>query len=170
MSEAYESVVQLSKMLGNLDRWLDKAGQHAAQRKFDANVWLQCRLAPDMFTLVQQVQAACDGAKFLAARLSGKEPPKHPDTELTFDELRKRIQTVQTYLAGFKEEDFAGAETRVVPLGFMPGKGVLGGDFRREMNMPNTYFHLAMAYAILRTNGVELGKIDYIGSLRLLDL
>jgi hypothetical protein len=170
MSESYESVLQLSKMIANLERWLDKASQFAAQKKFDPNVLLQARLAPDMYSLTQQVQSACDGAKYLAARLSGKEPPKHPDTEQNYEEVRKRVHTVQTYLAGFSAADFAGADTRVVPLGFMPGKGLASGDFRREMNMPNTYFHLCMAYAILRHNGVDVGKMDFLGSLRLRDL
>jgi hypothetical protein len=170
MSESYESVKQLSKMLENLEHWLDKGVEHATEKKFDPNLLLQARLAPDMYPLTRQVQAACDGAKFLAARLSGKEPPKHPDTEQTLEELRTRIRTVRAYLAEFREEDFANAATRMVPLGFLPGKGVLGDDFRREMNMPNTYFHLCMAYAILRHNGVELGKVGFIGSMNLRDI
>lgn len=170
MSQAYANVVQLTKMLKSLDRWLDKAGERAQKKNFDPSVLLQARLAPDMFPLMRQVQAACDGAKTLAARLAGKEPPKHPDTEQTLDQAHARIRTVLEYLATFKEEDFKGAESRSVPLGFMPGKGLSGQDFMTEMNLPNTYFHLCMAYAILRHNGVSLGKGDFLGSLNVKDV
>jgi hypothetical protein len=165
MSEIHRSVVQLSKMLKNLDAWLDKAVAHAEKKKFDPAVLLESRLAPDMYPLTRQIQAACDGAKFLAARLSGKEPPKHPDTEKTVDELRARIRSVIEYLATFKASDFEGGEQRMIPLGFLPGKGLAGEEFLHAFNLPNTYFHVCMAYAILRHNGVELVKGDYIGSL-----
>jgi hypothetical protein len=165
MSEIHSSVVQLSKMLKNLDSWLDKAVAHAEKKKFDPSVYLEARLAPDMFPLTRQIQAACDGAKFLAARLSGKEAPKHPDTEKTLDELRARIRSVIEYLATFKASDFDGAEQRVIPLGFMPGKGLSASEWRLGFNLPNTYFHICMSYAILRHNGVELVKGDYIGAL-----
>jgi uncharacterized protein len=165
MSEIHSTVVQLSKMLKNLDGWLDKAVALAEKKKFDPAVLLESRLAPDMYPLTRQIQAACDGAKFLAARLSGKEPPKHPDTEKTLDELRARVRSVIEYLATFKDGDFEGGDQRVIPLGFMPGKGLAGSEFRHAFNLPNTYFHLCMAYAILRHNGVELAKGDYIGSL-----
>jgi hypothetical protein len=170
MSQAYASVVQLTKMLKNLDRWLDKAGERAKEKNFDPAVLLQARLAPDMFPLMRQIQAACDGAKTLAARLSGKDPPKHPDTEQTLDQAHARIRTVLEYLATFKAEDFQGADTRTISLAFMPGKGLSGQDFMNEMNLPNTYFHFAMAYAILRNNGVSLGKADFLGSLNLKDV
>lgn len=170
MSETHKTVVQLSKMLGNLDGWLEKAVAFAEKKKIDPSVLLEARLAPDMFQLTKQVQAACDGAKFLAARLSGKEPPKHPDTERTVDELRARIRAVREYLAGFGADDFKEADTRKVPLAFLPGKGLTGSNFRHEMNIPNSYFHFCMAYAILRHNGVELGKTDYIGSLDLISV
>jgi hypothetical protein len=123
-----------------------------------------------MFPLARQVQSSCDGAKFLAARLSGREAPKHADTEQTMAELHARIASVREYLAGFKEADFEGADERTVKLGFMPGKGQNGADHLHEMNLPNTYFHLVAVYAILRHNGVPLGKMDYIGSLTLKDL
>ena len=171
MSYAYASVQQLSKMLKNLDQWLEKSVEYAKQRGFDPDVLLQARLAPDMLALTNQIQIACDGAKFLAARLSGKEAPKHPDTETTMEQLRARIRSVQEYLSNFKTGDFTQSEERVVPLPFLPvqGKGLAGRDFLTEMNLPNTYFHLCMAYAILRHNGVVLGKPDYIGSLNLVD-
>jgi hypothetical protein len=157
-------------MLKNLDTWLEKAAEHAKAKNFDPQVFVDSRLAPDMFPLSRQVQSACDGVKFLAARLSGKEAPKHPDTETTFDQLRARVKTVLEYVGTFSAGDFVNAEARMVPLGFMPGKGLVGEDFMLEMNLPNTYFHLCMAYAILRHNGVNIGKVDFLGSLKLRDL
>jgi hypothetical protein len=170
MSDVHAQLVQFSKMLKNLDAWLTKAEAHAQAKKFDAAVLLQARLAPDMLPLLNQVQIACDGVKTFAARLAGKEPPKHPDTETTFEQLHARIRTVLEYAATFKPDDFKGYETRVVPLPFMPGKGLNGSDFMLEMNVPNTYFHFTTAYALLRHSGVEIGKYDYIGSIKLRDL
>jgi hypothetical protein len=169
-SQYYATVQQLTKMLKNLDTWLDKAVAHAEKKKFDPAVLLQSRLAPDMYPLMAQIQSACDGAKFCAARLAGKDPPKHPDTEKTLEEIRPRIRAVIEYCSSFKESDFTGAEARTVPLGFMPGKGIRAQDFLQDMNVPNTYFHLVTAYAILRHNGVELGKQDFIGSMNLVDI
>jgi hypothetical protein len=167
MSESHANVLQLIKMLKNLERWLDKAADYAAATGFEPDVLLQSRLAPDMYPLVRQIQSACDGAKSLAARLAGRQPPKHADTECTYDEIRQRIRTVLSYLGHFGPNDFKAAESRVVPLPFMPGKGLVGADFMHEMNLPNTYFHLCMAYAILRHNGVPLTKAEYIGALNL---
>jgi hypothetical protein len=167
MSDIHATVVQLGRMLQNLDTWLTKAAEHAARKNFDPGVLLAARLAPDMYPLTRQVQAACDGAKFLAARLAGKDPPKHPDTESSFAELHARIRSVQGYLKSFSAEDFDGAQTRTIPLGFLPGKGLLAADFHHQFNVPNTYFHFCMTYAILRHNGVELAKSDYIGALDL---
>src|SRR5690606_25569711 len=109
-------------------------------------------------------------AKFAAARVAGKEPPKHPDTEQTWDEIRARIDSVVDYLQGFKPEDFAGADDRIVPLPFLPGNGAKAGSYLNEMALPNFYFHVVTAYAILRHNGVEVGKRDFIGSIELVDL
>ena len=170
MSNAHATVVQLTKMLKNLDNWLDKAVEYAKKKNFDPNVLLQSRLFPDMQPLMFQLQASCDGAKFCAARLSGKEAPKHPDTETTLEQIRPRIKAVIEFCSSFKESDFAGAESRNVPLGFMPGKGVKGVDYLNELQVPNTYFHFTTAYAILRHNGVELGKQDFLGSLNLIDV
>ncbi len=170
MSEIYPFIVQYTKMLKNLERWLDKGVAHAKAKGYDPAVLLQSRLAPDMFPLIHQIQSACDGPKLLAARLAGREPPKHPDTEETLEQIRARIKTVLQYLGTFSAKDFEGADKRMVPLGFMPGKGMTASDFLLEMSLPNTYFHIVTAYAILRHNGVELGKTDYIGSLNLRDL
>lgn len=167
MSSAYASIVQLKKMLHNLDGWLGKAAEHAANKKFDPNNLVVARLAPDQYALARQVQAAVDAAKYAAARLAGQEAPKHEDNETTLEQLRARVATVVAYLEGFSEADFAGADDRVIQLPFTPGMGISGADYLTELALPNTYFHLCMAYAILRHNGVELGKRDFIGSLNL---
>jgi hypothetical protein len=171
MTNYYAQLVQMTKMLKALDTWLDKAVEHAKSSSLDPATLLQARLAPDMYTLSRQIQAVCDGVKFLAARTSGKDAPKHPDgDDLTLDDLRARIRSVLEYVANFEAKDFDNADQRVVPLGFMPGKGLRAADFVTEMNVPNTYFHLSMAYAILRQNGVKLGKMDFLGSVNLQDL
>src|ERR1700710_1794119 len=97
----YETVRQMKKMLGQLDKWLEAAAAFAQEKKFDANVLLTARLAPDQFAFARQVQTACDTAKLVAARLTGKEAPSHPDTEQTLEQLRARVATVVSYLDGF---------------------------------------------------------------------
>ena len=170
MSLYEASVPQLKNMLTNLDKWLEKSVAFAKEKSFDPNVLATARLAPNQYPLIKQVQSACDSAKFCAARLTAKEPPKHPDTEQTMDELRARIKACVSFLDTVTAADFKGAETRVVGLPFMPGKGLLAGDYLNTMALPNFYFHITHAYAILRHNGVDVGKIDYIGALNLRDL
>lgn len=166
----FEAVQQVIQSLESVERWFDKAAAYAESRSFNPEVFLTARLAPDQFHFTRQIQAACDAAKFLAARTAGKDAPKHPDTEDNAQALRARIRAVVEYLKTFKREDFEGADKRVVPLGFMPGKGLSGRDYLWQMALPNFYFHVSTAYAILRSNGVDLGKADYIGPLSLLDL
>lgn len=166
----YDAVQQTVMTLEAMDRWFDKATAYAQSRSFDPSIYLHARLAPDQYDFTRQVQAACDAAKFLAARTAGKDPPVHPDTEADGRALRTRIQTVVAYLKTLTPEDFAGAEARVVPLGFMPGKGLSARDYLWQLALPNFYFHVTTAYAILRHNGVDLGKADYVGPLSLLDL
>ena len=161
----YEILSQMKKMLGQLDKWLDHAASYAKERSFDANVFLGLRLAPDQFAFVRQVQAACDAAKLAAARLSGQDPPSHPDTEQTIDELHARVRKVIDYLGGFSQKDFEGAATRVISTPRWEGKVMSGADYFLEHAMPNFFFHLTHAYAILRHNGVNLGKRDYLGPL-----
>jgi hypothetical protein len=170
MSFYFSTVKQLSKMIGNVEGWHDKAEAHAKAKNFDPNTLLQARLAPDQYPLVRQLQNVCDGPKFLAARLAGKDPPKHPDTETTIGELRTRMRAVREYLDGFKESDFDGCEARSIPLSFMPGKGMKAESYVVQMQLPNTYFHVTTAYAILRHNGVDLGKMDFIGAIDLVDV
>jgi hypothetical protein len=170
MSLYQDSVVQFSKVLGNVDSWLDKAEAYAKQKSFDPNVLLQARLAPDQFNLLKQLQIVSDWAKNGPSRMAGKDAPVFPDDEHTFEQIRKRVRATLSYLATFSEQDFVGAEKRVVPIARLPGKGSLAPLYLRETILPNFYFHATTSYAILRHNGVDLGKRDYIGAVTLQDL
>jgi hypothetical protein len=159
------TVPQLIKMLHNADAWLLAATQHAEARKFDVNTLMKARLAPDQFALDRQVQTMCDNAKFIAGRLTGKEWPAHPDTETAFDQLRTRIAAVVSYLEQFKPDDFAGAGERKIVLPWVQDKWMIGDEYVAQFALPNFYFHAVTAYAILRHNGVELGKRNFLGSV-----
>jgi hypothetical protein len=161
----YSLVVEMKKLLGHMNRWIDKAEAHAASKDYDPNTLLQARLAPDMFPLVRQFQNACDTAKFAAAFTTGKEPPSHPDTEQTFAEVRARISSVIDYLGTYSEADFENVESREVKRPRWEGKSMRASDYFLEQALPNFFFHVTTAYALLRHNGVELGKRDYIGQL-----
>jgi len=158
-----EVITQFAKMLENLDRWLETATAFAEKKKFPPDVFAQARLAPDQYELIRQVQSACDAAKYAAAYLSGQKAPSHPDTEKTVRELRTRIQTCLTYLKTFKAADFNGAEERRVAPPWMEGNSVRGDQYMGRLAVPNFFFHVTTAYAILRHNGVELGKRDFVG-------
>jgi hypothetical protein len=164
-----ETITQFAKMLGNLDRWLEAGRAYAEKKKFAPDVLVQSRLAPDQYALVQQVQSACDAAKYAAAYLSGKTAPSHPDTEKTLDELRARIKTCVQYLESVKPSEYGGAVERRVAPAWLQGKWFRAPDYLRQVAIPNFYFHVTTAYAILRHNGVELGKMDYIGSMPVQD-
>ena len=161
----YLIVLEMKKLLRSLDACLDKAVAHAAAKKFDPNVLLQSRLAPDMFPLMRQIQSVCDQAKFAAARTAGKEPPSHPDSEQTMDDARKRIATVVSYLDGFTKADFEGTDARTISLPRWEGKSMSATDYFVEHGLPNFFFHLSMSYALLRHSGVDVGKRDYLGKL-----
>ena len=163
----YDAILQMKKMLGQLDKWLEAATAFSQKKSFDPNTLLGARLAPDQFPLVRQVQSTCDTAKFAAARLSGKEPPKHEDNEATIEALHARIHAVIAWLDGFAAKDFEGAETRVVTNPRWEGKVMHGADYFNEHSVPNFYFHLVHTYAILRHNGVDVGKRDYLGTMSL---
>ncbi len=166
MSLFYElAVAQPVKMLKNLHGMLDKAVAHADQRRFDAEVLLSCRLAPDQYPFVRQIQIVCDGAKFGAARLTGREAPVHEDNEKSIAELRSRIDKVIDYLKSYKPEDFEGVAQKRIVLPWSQGKALSGQDFLVQASIPNLYFHITTAYAILRHNGVDVGKMDYLGSM-----
>jgi hypothetical protein len=163
----YPMIRQMNKQLLQLDKWLVAATSFAQTKAFDPNVFLGLRLAPDQFAFARQVQITCDTAKLAASRLTGKEAPPHADTEQTIEELRARVRLVVTYLDGFSEKDFEGAAARVVTQPRWEGKTMSGGDYFLEHAIPNFYFHLTHVYAILRHNGVPLGKGDYLGALSL---
>jgi hypothetical protein len=120
-----------------------------------------------MFPLVRQVQATCDQAKYAAGRTSGKEIPAHADTEQTVEELRGRIAKVVAYLGEFSASDFEGLEDRRVTTPRWEGKSMSASDYLVEHAQPNFFFHLSMSYALLRHNGVDVGKRDYLGELNM---
>lgn len=144
---------------------MDKASIHATNKKFEMDVLLNARLAPDQFNFIRQVQIACDTAKLCAARLAGKEAPKHEDNEKTLLELKGRIESVIGYLKTFKPEDFNGAEDRKISQPRWEGKYLTGFEYVNHHALPNIYFHITTAYSILRHNGVDIGKKDYLGEL-----
>jgi hypothetical protein len=162
MSQA--SVPRFAQMLRNLSAILAKAQAHCEARKIDPLVLTSARLYPDMFPLARQVQIACDSAKGAAARLAGVEAPKHEDTEKTFEELQARIGRTLDFIASVKPAQIDGSEEREVVLKLrgrdVPFKGV---QYLLGFAWPNFYFHVTTAYAILRHNGVELGKADFLG-------
>jgi uncharacterized protein len=157
------TVPQLKHTLANLRRWLERAAKHEM-----GEAMLSARLAPDQFALVKQVQTATDNAKFIAARLAGKEWPSHPDTETTYEQLYARIASVVEFLGTFSREDFVGAGERKIKLPWMaPTQFLTGADYALQFAMPNYYFHLVTAYGIMRHSGVQLGKMDYIGPINI---
>jgi len=164
----YEAFSQFKKTLGQLATWLDKAEAFAKEKSFDANVFVNLRLAPDQLPFAKQVQIACDTAKLGASRLTGKEVPSHADNEQTLAELRARVASVISILDGFSEKDFEGASTRSITQPRWEGKVMTGKDFFFEHMQPNFFFHAAHTYAILRHNGVPLGKRDFLGRVQLI--
>lgn len=156
---------QFIKMLKNLDGIMAKAAGNADAKKYDVNVLLQYRLAPDMFPLVRQVQVCCDQAKFAAAYLSGKTAPANPDTEATWQALRERIRSTVSFLESLKESDFSNAAKAKCSPKWAGGKWMIGEEYVNELAVPNFYFHMSMAYALMRHAGVDLGKGDFTGHL-----
>jgi hypothetical protein len=157
------TVAVLTHKLDAINRWLDKAIAFAEQKKFDPETLLVARLAPDQFPLIRQIQIACDNAKAMVARLADWEVPEHPDTEKTIVEIRDRIRKTIDFLRSVTREDLADADQRLIVLPWMEdGKTMRATDYLLHYAFPNFYFHLTTAYAILRHNGVDVGKRDYI--------
>lgn len=156
---------QFIKMLKNLDGILDKAAQYADFKKFDVEVLLQSRLAPDQFNFIRQIQITCDTAKLGASRLTTKEAPKHDDTEKTLPELRSRIKDTMAFLEKCSAQDYKEAATRKITQPRWEGKFLTGEEYTLQHVIPNFYFHFSTAYAILRHNGVDIGKKDYLGPM-----
>ncbi len=165
----YQVISQCTRNLKNLETCLDKAEQHAVAKKLDLGVLITSRLAPDMKDFIYQVQSACDYVKAGAAWLSGQTPPKHEDDEQTIGELRARIRKTVAFAESVKEAQYAGASERKVSLSWAPGKIIGGEDYLLQMTISNTSFHIAMAYAILRHTGVDVGKMDFLGPINLVD-
>jgi len=160
------SIPVFTQMLGGLQTVLRKAEAHATERKIDPNALLQARLFPDMFPLQRQVQVACDFAKSVSARLAGVEVPKMEDTEQTFADLQARIAAVLAFLGSLDAEQFADAAQReiITQAGTPKEKRFTGQSYLFNYGLPHFFFHTTTAYAILRHNGVEVGKKDYIGT------
>ena len=154
------------KMLGNLLGWLDKAEAHAAARKFDAANYLGLRLAPDMLPLTRQVQIASDSAKGAMARLAGADAPKWEDNEATLPEVRARIRKTIAYVQGFSAAQIDGSEGREITIPRRSGEPLKfsGETFLKHYALPNFFFHVTTAYALLRHAGVDVGKSDYLGA------
>jgi len=166
----YQVISQCTQALRNLETWLDKAEQHAAAKKFDVGVLMTSRLAADMKDFTYQVQSACDYVKAGVAWLSGQTPPRHEDNEQTIDEVRARIRKTVAFAESVKEAQYAGASARKVNMSWAPAGKVLDGeDYLLQMTIPNTFFHVAMAYAVLRHNAVDIGKMDFLGPVNWID-
>ncbi len=159
------SAPRFVNMLKNLSAILEKAQAHAEAKKIDPAVLPSCRLHPDMFALSRQVQIACDNAKGAVARLAGVEVPKHEDTEQTFAELKARIAKTIDFVNTFKPAQIDGSEEKDIHLKLGPLEVTWKGmQYLCGFALPNFYFHVVTAYDILRHNGVEIGKHDYIGN------
>jgi uncharacterized protein len=165
----YEVISQCTQTLKNIEGWLDKAENHAAAKTFDVNILVTDRLAPDMKPFIYQVQSACDYVKGAAAWLSGQVPPKHEDNEQTIGDARARIRKTVAFAEGVSEAQYAGASDRKLSLLSASGKQLGGKDYLLQIAIPNVYFHVAIAYAILRHNGVDIGKIDFLGPVNWID-
>lgn len=151
--------------LNNLSGILKKGEAFCQSRNIDPSVLINARLAPDMFAFARQVQIVCDTAKGCAARLAGVEPPSHPDTETSFEELQERIRKTVDYLQSIDRGQIEGSEDRTITLKF-PSRELQfsGRDYLFGFVLPNFYFHITAAYAILRHNGVDVGKMDFLGA------
>ncbi|MEY4632457.1 MAG: hypothetical protein RIQ81_2577 [Pseudomonadota bacterium] len=165
-----ETFAQFSKMLLNLASILDKAEKFAVDRKFDVANMLNARLAPDQFNFIRQIQITSDTVKFGATRLTGLDAPKFEDNEATLSDLRGRIQKTVDFLATIKPENFDGWTARKTLNPRREGKYLPGDEYLVQHVIPNFYFHVTTAYAILRHNGVEIGKMDYLGAINYRDL
>jgi len=159
------SVPVFVRMLGNLDHWLDAATAHAGAKSFDPQVLLATRLAPDMLPFTKQIQIASDTVKHCVARLSGAAAPRFEDNEATIAELKQRIAKTIDFVRSVPAGQINGSEAKVieVPMRGAPALTFSGENYLKHWAMPNFYFHVTTAYALLRHNGVPLGKFDYLG-------
>jgi hypothetical protein len=160
------SVPVFVRMLGNVLQWLDKAEAHAQAKKFDAGVYLSARLAPDMLPFVRQIQIACDAVKFGVARLAGVEAPKFEDNEASIADLRARIRKTLDYIGSVPAAQIDGTDDKDIVVPRRDGSMTLKGEaYLKQFVLPNFFFHVTTTYALLRHNGVDLGKSDFLGPL-----
>ena len=166
MFDYYQLTVPVyTRALKQLTHILDKAAEYAATKQINDETMLGLRLAPDMYNLTKQVQIVCDNAKFAVARLSGTQAPKHEDNEKTFAELQSRIAATLRFVSSLPQAAFVDAEKKTITLPFIPDKPMTAEFYLLSFVQPNLYFHLSTAYAILRSNGVDVGKSDFIGGM-----
>jgi hypothetical protein len=160
------SIPVFKQMLGSLQVILQKTQAHAAEKRIEDQVFLQARLAPDMFNLIRQVQIAADFAKGVSARLANVDVPDFQDTENSFEELQARLSKTLDFISGLTPEQFEGSEAREVILrpGTPKEKKLVGTTYLLGYGLPQFFFHVTTAYDILRHHGVELGKRDYMGN------
>lgn len=159
------SVPVFIRVLNNLSAILEKAEKHAEAKKIDQSIFVNARLAPDMFPLSRQIQIATDGVKGCAARLSGAEVPSFADTETTFSELQTRIAKTIEFVKTVSADKIDGTEEKEISLKAGPRElSFKGQAYLLHFVLPNLFFHTSMTYAILRHNGVEIGKMDYLGA------
>ena len=159
-----QTFTQFKKQLGQLDKWLNTTSEHAKSRNFDPDVFPTLRLAPDQFPLTRQVQICCDTVKLAVAYLTGQPAQPQEDNETTLEQLQARVRSIIALLDGLKSQDLEGAATRSVSQPRWKGEWMTGEDYFIQHAVPNFYFHLTTAYAILRHNGVSIGKRDYLGT------
>ncbi len=158
------SIPTFTRMLENLSKILEKAAVYAETRKIDPAVLVNGRLAPDMYPLSKQIQIATDMVKGCAARLAGVEVPKYEDNETSLADLKARIAKTVAFMHSVTPEQVNGSETRDITL-TLRGKEIhyQGQPYLFDFVIPNFYFHITMTYAILRHNGLDIGKMDYLG-------
>lgn len=162
----FESTVpQFIKMLNNLNHLIEKSETYAQTKKFEMDVLLNSRLAPDQFHLIRQVQMVCDTAKLGVSRLTGKEAPSHADTEKTLADVKERISSTVNYLKTFTAKDFESADAKQIKTPRWEDNYLTGFDYVQHHVIPNFYFHMTTVYSILRHNGVDVGKKDYLGAM-----
>ena len=158
------SVPVFTQALSNLNTILGKASAYADTKKIDHSALLTARLAPDMLTFIRQIQIATDNAKGCVSRLAGVDIPKYEDNETSFADLKTRLEKTIAYLASFKPEQLNGSEDKDITLSFGPNTfNFKGLDYLLSFAIANVYFHVTTAYAILRHNGLEIGKRDFMG-------
>jgi hypothetical protein len=161
------SIPALTRGLTNLAALLDKAATHSAAKKFDPAVLAQSRLFPDMFPLARQIQITCDTAKGAAGRLAGVDIPKHEDSEANLEQLKARVAKTLDFVKSVSAAQLKDAETRSIELKFPSSTLKFTGlSYVTDFVLPNFYFHISIAYGLLRQAGVEIGKNDYLGAIQ----